>query len=61
MFYLVNHMNSVPGSSVGSVISRHFSKENAEKADNVLQKIIKKNNGNNSYLPTFIIESKIEF
>lgn len=56
MFHLVNKMAQTD-TCLGRVISSHRSIEAAEKSDKKLQAGIRRSNGQNSYLPTVIVES----
>jgi hypothetical protein len=51
MIALVNIMSSYCGSK-GKIISKHRNLVNAIKANSKYQKMVKKNNGQNSYIPT---------
>ena len=56
MYALINTMSQIPGDSIGTILSRHRTVEAAERADTTLQRRIKRSNGQNSYLPTTIVE-----
>lgn len=55
-YALINTMSAVPGDSIGAVVSTHRTIEAAEKADHKLQRMTRKANGSNSYLPTRIVK-----
>lgn len=55
MYALVNTMSQIPSDSIGTVVSLHRSIEAAEMADGKLQRLTRKGNGQNSYLPTTIV------
>jgi hypothetical protein len=57
MFTLVNTMTQVLGDSIGTVISQHRTLDAAEHANTILQRAVKRANGNSSYLPTRIVEA----
>ena len=54
IYVLINQMSQLPDGP-GRVLSVHRTIEAAEAADHRLQRLIKKNNGENSYLPTIIV------
>lgn len=56
MYALINTMNRVPGDSIGAVLSRHRTVEAAKRADTQIQRRVKRGHGQNSYLPTAIVE-----
>lgn len=53
MIALINTFDRLPN-SIGTVVSLHRSREAAERADNELQRAIKRGHGRHSYLPTLI-------
>lgn len=53
MIALINTFDKLPH-SIGTVVSLHRSREAAERADNELQKSVKRGHGRHSYLPTTI-------
>lgn len=55
MFALINTMQAIPGSSIGTILSQHRSVQAAENADAKLQRLTKAANGQSSYLPTRIV------
>lgn len=55
MFALINTMNAVPGDSIGTIVSRHRTRDAAERADSALQRRTRAANGATSYLPTCIV------
>ena len=61
MYLLINEMNAIPGLTVGRVLSCHRTIAAALAADRRLQKLVKSNNGQNSYLPTSVHHSKSRF
>ena len=61
MFILINKLNSNndhDGNFYARVESVHHTVENAEKANDKLQKAVKKWNGQNCYMPTVIAETR---
>jgi hypothetical protein len=58
MYALVNTMFAIENGIIGRVISMHRTSDAAEKANEKLQRLTKKSNGQNSYLPTAIYPLK---
>lgn len=59
MFALLNTFSAIPSSStIGRCESLHRTREAAERANVRLQRQVKANNGQGSYLPTRIVEVK---
>lgn len=57
MYILVNTFaRRTADNSVGAIVSRHKTREAAEKADARLQRGVKRGNGQSSYLPTVIVD-----
>lgn len=59
-FYLVNRM-SKSDTCIGRVLSVHKTFKAAFVADTKLQRMVRKNNGVSSYLPTWIVSSESRF
>jgi len=56
MYALINTMGKIQNDSIGTVLSFHHTVEAAEKASDKTQRQVKRANGDNSYLPTIIVE-----
>ena len=56
MYALINTMSKIPGDSIGAIVSQHRTIDAAERAGTKLQHQVKAANGQNSYLPTVIVE-----
>ena len=55
MYALINTMSQIPSDSIGTVASLHRSIEAAERAAGKLQRLTRRGNGQNSYIPTQIV------
>lgn len=56
MYALINTMTQIPGDSIGTILSTHRTVEAAEKADEKINRLTRKANGANSYLPTRVVK-----
>ena len=56
MYAVINTMSAVQGESIGAVVSIHRTEEAAKRADDKLQRLTRRANGQSSYLPTQIVK-----
>lgn len=55
MYAVINTMTSVPGDSIGTILSQHRTARAARASDSIIQRRTRAANGDNSYLPTIIV------
>jgi hypothetical protein len=58
MYYVINRMDAV-APYAGRVLSSHFTLDAARKADQKVQRGVRRRNGRSSYLPTSIVQARI--
>lgn len=56
MYALINMMGQIQNDSIGTVISLHRSVDTAIAAENKFLRTVKRNNGENSYIPTAVVK-----